>query len=108
MAKALDERNWTVLLERISEGKCTPFIGAGMCHGVLPLGAEIAEAWAQKYEYPLDDSADLVRVAQFLALEFEDAVFPKEEILKLFKDKAPDFSDPFEPHRVLANLPLPA
>jgi hypothetical protein len=107
MARILDESSWTVLLERISDGKCTPFIGAGTCYGVLPLGAEIARKLAQKYDYPLDDVHDLMRVSQFLALESKDAVFPKEEVLKLFKDRAPDFNDPHEPHRVLANLPLP-
>jgi hypothetical protein len=107
MATVLDERSWTVLLERIAEGKCTPFIGAGTSWGVLPLGAEIARELAQKYDYPLDDVHDLVRVSQFLALDSKDAVFPKEEVLKLFKDKAPDFTDPLEPHRVLADLPLP-
>src|SRR5712692_7531156 len=103
----LNERNWAVLLERISRGQCTPFIGAGICYGVLPLGGDIANAWAKQYDYPLDDSCDLMRVAQFLALEFNDAVFPKEEILKSFANKLPDFSDRLEPHRVLASLPLP-
>lgn len=107
MSGMLDENSWNLLLQRINDGKCTPFIGAGTCYGVLPLGAEIARHLAQKYEYPLDDAADLMRVAQFLALEFKDAVFPKDEVLKLFDNKAPDFSDPYEPHRVLANLPLP-
>lgn len=105
--KMLDEKTWKVLLERISQGNCTPFIGAGTCYGVLPLGGEISRDWANEHGYPLDDGNDLVRVAQFLALKYEDPVFPKEEILKAFKGKTPDFSDPHEPHRVLANLPLP-
>jgi hypothetical protein len=107
MARILDERSWKVLLERINEGKCTPFIGAGTCFGVLPLGAEIARDLAREYNYPLNDVDNLMRVTQFLALEFRDAVFPKEEVLKMFRNKIPDVTDPYEPHRVLANLPLP-
>jgi len=108
MPSALDENTWKTLLGRIRDGKCTPFLGAGACHGVLPLGSDIAQQWACKHDYPLDDCADLARVSQFLAVK-HDPMFPKEEILKQFFDNAapPDFSDPDEPHRVLACLPLP-
>lgn len=107
MANMLEDKDWRILLERIEDGKCTPFLGAGMCYGVLPLGGEVANGWAKEYGYPLDDSSDLMRVAQFLALEQEDSVFPKEQILRMFKNKSPDFTDQSEPHRVLADLPLP-
>jgi hypothetical protein len=46
-------------------------------------------------------------VAQYLAVKI-DAMTPKERIGRFFADaKAPDFSDPAEPHSVLAKLPLP-
>jgi hypothetical protein len=42
MATRLGDRDWEILLRRIHDGKCTPFLGAGINHGVLPLGSEIA------------------------------------------------------------------
>ena len=107
MQNKLEERDWDILLNRINDGKCTPFLGAGACFGALPLGSEIAQKWAKKYDYPLNDSANLVRVAQFLAVQY-DPLFPKEEIVQIFKNLTPpDFTAPDEPHGVLASLPLP-
>ena len=47
MAGMLDEKSWQLLVQRVNDGKCTPFIGAGACYGVLPLGADIARGLAQ-------------------------------------------------------------
>ena len=108
MPNTLEERDWDLLLRRIKAGKCTPFLGAGACYGVLPLGKHIAQKWAEDHHYPLEDCSDLARVAQFLAVQY-DSMFPKEEILeRFFKNVAPpDFTEPDEPHGILANLPLP-
>lgn len=106
--KGLSEKDWRLLLHRIQQGRCTPFIGAGACYGVLPLGKEIAQQWAVTYGYPLQDAGDLPRVAQYLAIE-NDPMFPKEEVLQAFIEpaKPPNFAEPDEPHAVLADLPLP-
>ena len=108
MPETLKDRNWTILLRRIEKGLCTPFLGAGACAGVLPLGGDIARAWAAEYNYPLKDTHDLARVAQFLAIQY-DPMFPKEELLdQWFQGEAqPDYDAPAEPHGVLADLPLP-
>jgi len=108
MKNTLKESDWKILLRRIEKGKCTPFLGAGACHPVLPLGSEIAHTWAQEHGYPLEDCRDLPRVAQFLAVQY-DPMFPKEEFLERFlKGVAPPgFTEPDEPHTVLAALPLP-
>ncbi len=108
MPKTLEERDWKLLLSRIKDGKCTPFLGAGACYGVLPLGGDIARKWAKKYSYPMEDCDDLVRVAQFLVVQY-DPMFPKEEILKQFFNnvKPPVFTELDEPHGLLADLPLP-
>lgn len=107
MQSTLEETYWNLLLERIKDGECTPFLGAGACSGVLPMGSEIAQRWAQDEGYPLDDCTDLARVAQFLAVQY-DAIRPKRELIKQFRNvEPPDFSNPYEPHRVLADLPLP-
>jgi hypothetical protein len=87
MPNTLEKSDWKLLLQRIKKGKCTPFLGAGACFGVLPLGCDIA---------------------QFLAVQY-DPMFPKEEILERFFTNVdpPDFTAPDEPHGVLADLPLP-
>jgi SIR2-like protein len=105
---ALANRDWDHLIRAIKDQRCTPFIGAGACHGTLPLGADIARDWAQKNDYPFDDSNNLIKVAQFLAVEAYP-MFPKDEIVQLFKDlnASPKLSEENEPHRVLAELPLP-
>lgn len=108
MPNAMDENSWLVLLRRIQDGKCTPFLGAGVCYGVLPLGGDVARQWSQQFGYPLEDNYDLARVAQFLAVKHDDAMFPKEEIIRLFSGAAPPvFTEPDEPHAALASLPLP-
>lgn len=107
MADKLKESDWDNLLQRINEKNCTPFIGAGACAGILPLGSEIAREWADKYSYPLIDKGDLARVSQFLAVD-QDPIFPKEQIRRRFAKVAqPDFSKPDEPHALLADLNLP-
>ena len=68
MASNLSDQEWKTLLRRIRNGNCTAFLGAGVNDGILPLGKDIAREWAKEYEYPLGDCADLVRVAQFMAV----------------------------------------
>lgn len=109
MPDKLSESDWTLLIGRIKDGKCTPFIGAGACHGTIPTAATIAEDWADKEGFPFDDRnrTDLAKVAQFLSLKY-DAIRPKDMFIEQFGSIAPpNFDDPYEPHRVLANLPLP-
>jgi len=105
---SLREEDWQLLLARIKNGKCTPFLGAGACAGTLPTGREIAQDWADEYGYPLEDAQDLARVAQFLGVHQGDAMFAKEQIcMGLQGCGPPDFKMAGEPHWVLAGLPLP-
>lgn len=107
MSSSLTDGDWETILGRIRDGQCTPFLGAGVCHGSIPLGAEIARSWASEFGYPLDDCADLARVAQFMAVSYEGGL-PRERMRRLVKSAtSPDYTDPNEPHRVLAELPLP-
>ena len=100
MNSNLSERDWENLLKKIGGGKCVPFLGAGACYGALPLGGEIAHEWAKKFQYPMSDSGDLVRVAQFLAVEY-DLTYPKELVLeRLCSGSPPDFRAADEPHGV--------
>lgn len=106
MNAILSENEWKLLIRRFREGRIIPFLGAGACQGTLPLGSEIAREWAAEYHYPFADDGNLVRVAQYLAVEF-DPTFPKELILDRFKGvRPPDFRSPDEPHAFLAKHKL--
>ena len=106
MTSTLTDKDWEILLRRMPLGKCVPFL-ARRRYGALPLGAEIAREWAERFHYPMSDNADLVKVAQFLAVEY-DLTFPKELVLeRLGSGNPPDFRAADEPHGVLADLPLP-
>jgi hypothetical protein len=98
--------SWQQLLYSISYGICTPFLGAGACHGVLPLGAEIARGWATDHDYPFEDRHNLPRVSQFFAVQ-KGYLLPRLELRSRFEGKYPDFGNPDEPHRVVAELGLP-
>jgi SIR2-like protein len=103
----METAHWEILLDRIREQKCTPFLGAGASSGTLPLGGQIAADWARDHDYPLEDMHDLARVAQFLAVKL-DAMAPKEMIRRVITAAGvPDAESPDEPHAVLAKLPLP-
>jgi hypothetical protein len=108
MQGSLSDTFWEVLLPRIKEGRCTPFLGAGAAFPALPLGRHLAEQLSTKHSYPLGDRSDLPRVAQYLAVTRGDQMYPKERVADSFKGyAAPDFSAPDEPHSVLSRLPLP-
>lgn len=107
----LREEDWEDLLNSIKDRKCTPFIGAGACSQWLPLGRDIARDWAESYKYPLEDSGQLSRVAQFVGIARGHDMYPKMQLSRQFKRiKAPDFSK--EEYKntilmVLADLNLP-
>jgi hypothetical protein len=60
------ESFWTVLLENIADGVCTPFLGPGVTEGLLPSPSTIAEALADSHNYPFQDRDHLPQVAQFV------------------------------------------
>jgi len=112
MPKMLEEDDWDLLLKRIKKGECTPFLGSGASSEKISVSSKIADEWARKYDYPMEDSDDLTRVAQFVAITKGDKVFPKEEvcnkITELSEEVTPTyFETPDEIHGVLADLPLP-
>lgn len=106
----MDERDWELLVDKVNRRQCTPFLGAGVSYPSMPTGAELSEELATRYPYPLTDKWNLPRVAQYVATTF-DAEFVKarvaERVLQREKERAPDFSDPEQPHRILADLRLP-
>lgn len=114
-AGSLSDTDWIRLISKIKEGKCTPFLGAGVNSGLLPLGATIACGWAAEYGFPLRDIHDLARVSLFLALT-EERALPKELLQTMLQTRMSDLFDsrnppnltaPHHPLGILAALPLP-
>ena len=105
---SIDKNDWDDLLLLIRMQQCTPFIGAGACYPYLPMGAELAHDWSNRYNYPLTrDFNDLAKVAQFMAID-RFPMFPKHILAQDFgKKQSPDFSAKDEPHGILADLNLP-
>src|SRR5262249_15074528 len=100
----LSPNDWQHLVRFIREKKCTPVIGPGVCHGVLPEHVELATEWADQFRYPFADRTDLARVSQFLALT-EYRLLPHEQIhQRNAQARRPDFADREEPHALLADL----
>src|SRR4051794_24469394 len=83
------DEDWEVLLESILHQRCLPFLSAGACYGAVPLGGQIAETWAQEYDYPLADRTALQRVSQFLAIK-RDPMWVKDQILSRWFTSLPD------------------
>ncbi|GIH95800.1 hypothetical protein Psi01_64300 [Planobispora siamensis] len=99
---------WERLIDQLTTGDCTPFLGAGACSGVLPTGAALSRQMARRWSYPYDDDHELHRVAQFAAMRYGEAVYVKKQVCaELAAAGPPDFLDPLEPHGMLAGFPLP-
>lgn len=112
MPNILEEKDWDILLRKIKEGKCTPFLGSGAFSEKIPVRSLIANEWAKKYDYPMEDSNDLTRVAQYVAVVEEDEFVPRDEICNKIREMSKEiiptyFEIPDELHGVLADLPLP-
>lgn len=112
---SLSDSDWDRLIQRIKAGKCTPFLGAGANSDLLPKGAKIASDWASHYQFPLEDSRDLARVALFLALT-EERALPKELMQTMLQQmmgdlfkagSATNLVAPHHPLGILGALPLP-
>lgn len=97
---------WNEIVRRIQSRQLTPFLGAGISRPPLPSGGELADALAHECSYPFRNR-DLMAVSQFMATTLDGAA-PKAVVQDIFNRIAdPDFSDPEQPHTVLASLPVP-
>lgn len=59
---------WEALVTDIENGQCVPVIGPALVESTLGSTRRIAQAWAERYEFPLAprDRDDLAQVAQYL------------------------------------------
>jgi len=108
---ALDDDDWDTIVSRIHNGRCTPFLGAGMSAHRLPTGRALAQVLAEKHGYPFDDRDNLPRVAQYAEVIRNDMPRIKGQVAAQFtaatdKVTAADFADRADPHRILADLPF--
>jgi hypothetical protein len=126
---------WPSLVSNIRQRRCTPILGPGLTDSLVGSRRQIAESWAKERNYPLQahDRENLPRVAQFLAVD-QDRQYPRtelaehvrREVLRAYGATLPQgmeqaglddlisevgrqrrAQDPAQPHRVLAELPLP-
>jgi hypothetical protein len=129
-----DFNRWPALLRHIRRNRCTPILGPDLTEHLLGSHQEIAQRWAETYNFPLEPHArdDLPQVAQYLAVNQGERYFPHEELqeylrkelLRLYPDIPNDLQqapllrllehvgahhrerNPLEPHRVLATMPF--
>jgi hypothetical protein len=121
----------------IRKNQCTPIIGPGLHEDIFGTWRELAQSWAETYHYPMapHERESLPQVAQYLAVN-QDPLFPNDELAEYLKHelqerfgsqlppelRGPDASldvminavgaarrkdNPYNPYRVLADLPLP-
>jgi hypothetical protein len=74
------------------------------------MGAEMAERWGTQEDYPLHDTGNLSRVMQYIAtMKYGDSTSLKEAFAtrEFVGREVPDFRQPYQIHRVLAECGLP-
>ncbi|MFN2197546.1 MAG: CHAT domain-containing protein [Anaerolineales bacterium] len=128
---------WPAILRSIQKELCTPILGPGLYESLLGSQREIAIRWAEQYHFPMDphERDSMPQVAQFLQVnQYEQAPLDELEeygvraLRELYQDTLPanllqgratldELIDaagvvrrqqhPDDPHRVLAELPLP-
>jgi hypothetical protein len=107
------EHHYGLVVKALLEGRVIPFVGAGVNASARPpdvrwtpgapyppLGVELAEHLALRYEYPPDAGLDLLRIAQYVAVMAGPAAV-YGELRDIF---SVDFI-PAHAHRFLASLP---
>jgi hypothetical protein len=130
-----DFRKWPTLINSVRNGRCTPILGPGLVEPLFGSTHEIAQRWAETYDFPMDphEREDLPQVAQYVAVNQDEhfirdelAQSMRDELLRQHRERVPDLPDgvpldeliaavgaawrarhPAEPHRVLAGQPFP-
>jgi len=101
----MDENDWVVLRDNIDQGTCIPFLGNGFGVNSLPWG----QIFPDSFGCFLTDKYDLARFAQYMSVQYTPAYVKSVIAKKLKALPPPDFTQPNEPHRILASfktLPL--
>jgi hypothetical protein len=108
MSEVMHEGDWQALLRHVKSGKCTPIIGDGVLSKAGLDRATFAAKLAKDHNCPLADAGDLSRVTQFMAVNYDDKLLHKYDVLDLL-NSAPVFDANVtdDIHNVLARLDLP-
>ena len=95
----MTEQDWDTLIEQIDARECTPFLGAGANMPFVEVGADIARRWASESNFPLEDSSNLGRVAQYMGLNFggdlTDPGKPKRKMVSVLETSPLDYTNTF-------------
>lgn len=107
----MTDGDWEYLIDQITDGACTPFLGAGASWPYVDTGTAIARRWAAEERFPLRDNDNLPLVAQFIALDpdskLETPTKPKKKMTAYLKTcRTPNYQHPDDVHGILAGLPL--
>lgn len=107
-SQGLSDDDWDLLVTRIRDEQCLPFLGAGVSVTAgsdpgLPTGAQLSKALAEECKYPGTDSWDLFRVCQYFSVA-RDAHAMRLAIRQ--KLNVPGLR-PTPVHQLLAQLPIP-
>jgi hypothetical protein len=111
---AIPDAHYDMVLKAIANGRVIPFLGAGvnLCgrpgeidwqpgqSDYLPSGGELASYLAEDFGYPPDETRDLARVSQYVAVMTGTGPL-YEELHELFDADCP----PTTLHKFLATLP---
>jgi hypothetical protein len=101
----LADPDWELIADRIHDGQCLPFLGAGASLGngaALPSAYQLATALAEKCKFPGGDPSDLFRVAQYYQMKFDAyglRSFVRDQLSK-------GASTPTAVHKTIASLPF--
>lgn len=77
--------NWDIITDQIYQKKFTPIISNQVINKSLFGDKNIVQTWADKIGYPLADSDNLTRVAQFLSVTQHDLSRAKSSYLQFLK-----------------------
>lgn len=106
-SRGLTDHDWANIVERIARGYLTPIVGWEMSSPALPDPNALAAEWAEAHDYPLQDSADLAKVSQYVSI-IKYKSYPKVELERRVKQARLDRDlDVLRSFRALAQLPLP-
>jgi hypothetical protein len=106
MPTQMTDADWDLLAARVVRGACTPFLGAGINQGHIPLPGDIALRWSEDGGYPLEDRWNFARVAQFMALD-RGSKWPRDELAVALREARPgDVEEKDDVLVALAELPF--
>jgi hypothetical protein len=114
--------DWDKLRLNVENDNCVAVVGAGASRSHIPAAKEMAaqllsteaNPFLDATGRPISDSEkktaeDLSEVAQYLAVKHRQGDYPKFIIARLVREKCenPQWTQPVDPHRALAELNLP-